>query len=1091
MKFRILGPLEIEHEGRPLDLGRPKQRAVLGILLLHADRVVPVDRLIEDLWDGRPPPHAGASLQAYVYNLRRLLEPGRAPRAPARVLRSQPPGYRLAVADQDLDAARFQALAGEGHRLLQSGQHARAADVLAEGLGLWRGPVLADLADERFVEGERNRLEDLRLTAQEERITADLELGRHAAVAAELEALVAAHPFRERLHGLRMIGLYRAGRQAEALGAYQTVCRLLRDELGVDPSPWLRQLEAEILRQAPELTSPLRVGDTDGPGGAGAAVLAAPPEPPAGGLVGRGEELAVIGRLLAGTAAGHGRVLLVAGEPGVGKTRLAEEAARLAAASGTRVSWGRCWEGEGAPALWPWVQVLRALLGEPPGDRPDDGPAAARSELARLLPELAEAPPASAVPAGSVEATRFRLYDAVTGLLERTAAGRPLLVVLDDLHWSDVPSLQLLVLLAGRVAGARLMVLATHRLGEAGPDGSLAEALAGLARHGAERMVLGGLAESEVAELMATETGAAPDRRLARLVHDRTDGNPFFVVELLRLLASEAGPAAAGSRGGEAAVVSSIPDGVRDVLRRRLALLPEQTNAVLVIAAVVGRSFDLDTVKAATGLADEEALEAVEAALLSGLVVEDPETVDRYRFVHALVREAIYDDVSRARRARLHARVGDALLARFRSDDPEHALEIAHHRWLAAPVTGPQAALPYLVTAADAAVRGLGHEEAEVQLRRALELLGTTPPTRERDRAELDLLLRLGAVLGQLRGPAAAETATTFARALALAETIADDAAEFAALRGLHEAVTSRAEHDRARQLAERLLAVAGRLGRRGFRAAAHMTLGRTLYIQGEYHRARPHLERSLELAESDPVPWPVPLDVTTGVLLGAVLELLGLEEESADAVDAAIRRSRSHPPFVQGTALSMGSHVAVLHRDVALAKERATEALELARRWHFGSIAGYARTVLAWVQAMEGDPAGALVPLRQGLEDIEARGAQLMIPMMLGLTAEAELLAGRPQEALRLVDDALARVGRTGERFTEPELHRLRAQALLAHSPPASAQAAAAYRTAVEVARRHAAAPAERRAGEGLRRLAATAAHSSSSSRAGGAAGC
>ena len=255
MQFRIFGPLEVVVRDRLLELGRPGQWAALAILVLNADRVVAVDRLIEQLWDGQPPPQATASLQACIYDLRRLLEPGRTARTPPRVLQSQPPGYRLVIAGEAVDAARFQTLAVEGHRLLEAGEHRRAADVLAQGSGLWRGPVLADLGEERFVQGERDRLEESRLTALEDRITAaaDLELGHYTEVATELEALVA-HPFRERLHGLRMIGLYRNGRQADALHAHRrTVSRLLREELGVDPSPWLQQLRTAVLRQAPAL----------------------------------------------------------------------------------------------------------------------------------------------------------------------------------------------------------------------------------------------------------------------------------------------------------------------------------------------------------------------------------------------------------------------------------------------------------------------------------------------------------------------------------------------------------------------------------------------------------------------------------------------------------------------------------------------------------------------------------------------------------------------------------------------------------------------------------------------------------------------
>jgi DNA-binding SARP family transcriptional activator len=422
VQFRILGPLEVLDAGRPLRLGRPKQRAVLAILLLHANRVVSLDRLVEELWGEQPPPQAIGSLQAYVSHLRRLLEPGRSARAPAGVLLSQPPGYRLTVADGDLDAARFQELAADGHGLLEAGDHRRAAAVLAEGLALWRGPVLADFTDAPFAQAERARLEELRLAALEDRVTAELTLGRHALAVPELEQLVAAHPFRERLHGLRMLALYRSGRQAEALQAYQAAGRTLRDELGIDPSPWLRRLEADILNQSPDLDlPPVAAGPVEPPAPAAAAAA-----PDGDGLVGREAQLASFDATLAGVAAGRGRVVLVAGEPGIGKTRLAEEVARQAAGGGSGVAWGRCAEEQGAPPFWPWVQVLRGLLGGSPPERLRAALGPFGPELAELLPELTElVPPAPAAPVLDVEAVRFRRCQAVIDVLRRLApAGR-------------------------------------------------------------------------------------------------------------------------------------------------------------------------------------------------------------------------------------------------------------------------------------------------------------------------------------------------------------------------------------------------------------------------------------------------------------------------------------------------------------------------------------------------------------------------------------------------------------------------------------------------------------------------------------------
>ena len=263
----------------------------------------------------------------------------------------------------------------------------------------WRcggGPALAEVADEAFAQAERNRLEELRVAALEDRLAADLDLGGHAAAVAELEELAGRYPFRERLAGLLMLALYRSGRQAEALQAFQAARRTLADELGIDPGRWLRQLETGILRQDPGLDWTPPPEETGGSVGQASPALAASvtpgPQAAADDLVGREDQLAALDAILAGTRGGHGRVTLVAGEPGIGKTRLAEEAARRAAAAGMQVAWGRCHEGDGAPALWPWAQVVRQLaVGLAPGQLAAMlGPSAAW--LGPLLPELAGPP---------------------------------------------------------------------------------------------------------------------------------------------------------------------------------------------------------------------------------------------------------------------------------------------------------------------------------------------------------------------------------------------------------------------------------------------------------------------------------------------------------------------------------------------------------------------------------------------------------------------------------------------------------------------------------------------------------------------------
>ncbi len=255
LEFRILGPLEVLQGGAPVPglSGRP--RALLGRLLLDRNEVVPADRLLEELWRGEPPATASHALQVYVSNLRRLLEPDRGSAA-AAVLVTQRPGYLLAVPPDGCDAGRFERLVADGVAALEGGQAEEAARLLREALGLWRGPVLADLADEPFVQAETARLEGLRLVATERRIDAELALGRHDQLAGELEALVRHHPFRERLWAQLILALYRSGRQADALRAYQRLRDLLGEELGLEPGPELRQLESAVLRHDPALDLP-------------------------------------------------------------------------------------------------------------------------------------------------------------------------------------------------------------------------------------------------------------------------------------------------------------------------------------------------------------------------------------------------------------------------------------------------------------------------------------------------------------------------------------------------------------------------------------------------------------------------------------------------------------------------------------------------------------------------------------------------------------------------------------------------------------------------------------------------------------------
>jgi YVTN family beta-propeller protein len=252
-EFGILGPLEVSRCDRAVPLGGPRQRAVLALLLLEPNRVVSLDRLAEEVWGGHPPEGWVTTVQIYVSHLRQALEPARARGAAGEVLVTRNPGYLLRVDREQLDAARFQDGFTAGRAALEAGRHAEAAGTLRQALGLWRGGVLADLADYAFTRPEAARLEELRLAATEARVDADLALGRHDALTAELEQLAAEHPLRERLHGQLILALYRSGRQGDALAAYRRVRDLLAGELGIDPGEPLQQLHASVLAHDPAL----------------------------------------------------------------------------------------------------------------------------------------------------------------------------------------------------------------------------------------------------------------------------------------------------------------------------------------------------------------------------------------------------------------------------------------------------------------------------------------------------------------------------------------------------------------------------------------------------------------------------------------------------------------------------------------------------------------------------------------------------------------------------------------------------------------------------------------------------------------------
>jgi DNA-binding SARP family transcriptional activator len=703
MEFRILGPLEVVDEGRSLPLGGARQRALLTALLLRANQVVSTDQLLDEVWSDEPPASGVRVVQVYVSQLRKVLGDG--------VIQTRAPGYVLVAEPDSLDLQRFEGLVREARKA----EPAAAAANLRDALALWRGPPLTDVAYHSFAQTEIGRLEELRLSALEARIEADLRLGRHAEVVGELEALVAEHPLREGLRAHLMLALYRSGRQAEALEAYQEARRALVEELGIEPDRSLRDLEKTILRQDPVLD------------------FVSATEATRGTFVGREAELKELLAGLEDAVSGRGRLCLLVGEPGIGKSRLADELIRRARTRGARVLVGRCWEAGGAPAYWPWVQSLRVYVHEtePETLRAQLGSGAA--EVAQILPELRELLPGLPDPPSvESEAARFHLFDAATQFLRSASASRPIVLVLDDLHAADAPSLLLLQFLARELGPMRMLVVGAYRDVDPVPGGPLTELLAELAREPVtRRLPLAGLSEQDVAEYVERTASDLVSDELIEALHAETEGNPLFVGETVRLLALE------GFRSEGQGI--AIPQSIRDVIARRLAHLSEDCNRVLTVASVLGREFALDLLAPMAGTSEDDLIATLDEALAARVVSDVPGASSRLRFAHVLIRDTLYEGLSTARRVRLHRLSAEVLESLYGDQAGPHLAELAHHA-----IAGSDfdKGLAYARRAGDRALALLAFEEAVRLYATALEALDLSSPSDERMRCEL--LLALG-----------------------------------------------------------------------------------------------------------------------------------------------------------------------------------------------------------------------------------------------------------------------------------------------------------------------------------------------------------
>jgi DNA-binding SARP family transcriptional activator len=955
VKVSLLGPVSAESGGAEVNLGGRQQRAVFALLALNAGRVVPMDRLVDELWRDEPPSRATLSLQSYISRLRRVL-------SGAAQIVTRPPGWLLALDPDDVDVTRFTALIARARTL----PPAQAVPVLREALGLWRGEALADLRSLSFAGEEATRLAELRLSATGMLLEAMLAIGEADSVVAEARRFVAAHPFHEHGWQTLMLALYRTGRQSDAVAAAADLRRVLADELGLDPSPQTRELEQRILRQDPALHP--RPGANGG---------AAPPAPtsvdgPDQAPVGRDAALAV----LAEAVTERGRLLVLDAPAGLGKsTMLRSLADRMAAAGGLVLR--AAGVGAGTPALWPWVAIVRELVAHRAAVPAEGTPAAAARAL--LGDGGADGP-----------MSRTTLYRGVVDMLAAAAATQPVAVLLDDAHWVDADTLTLLALAVDELAGRGVTFAVAVRSYE--PGAAAVRDLAGRIRRDLVRIVpLPGLDRPAVAELVRRLTGEVPDPAVVAAITTRTVGNPLFVGELVRLLTSE-------RRLDTANVNSALPEHVREVLRRRCERLPGQTVTLLTVIALAGGPADVDLLAHVTGLDPDAVLDGCEVALAARLLTED---ADGFALTHDLIRQTLAEQVSTARRTRLHAKLGEALQARP-TLTPQQVLDVARHLTKAAPIVGPAAAVPYLMTASDDALSRYAHQEAQRLLEEALDRLAAVPDPAERAVLAGPVRGKLSTVRTWTSGTAAdpppldaAGPPTDPDRTAGWLSTLL-----MSCLGGGYGRAVAIAEQ----ALADGLPPI-GRLG-------AHFVIGWAAFHSGRIDTSDEHLRRFEELSEQEPalrIPGAIStVEVSVAGYASLIAHIRG-DEDGADRAMALAESRAAVRPEPNGIHVHLHhAWLAAMRGDAASAGRHARDCLAACERFAFPMFGLHAAVLAAWSDALLGD-ASAPARADRAYAAYVASGVRLWVSMYLLLRAEAHAAAGAVETAVQLVEQSRA----------------------------------------------------------------------------------
>ena len=1113
----LFGTFQATLGERPVIFATEKCRALLAYLAVEAGRPHRRELLATLFWPGQPEQTARTNLRQTLHRLRTAIGDTGDPNPHLLVslhdIQLNPDGdHWLDVADFDRSLNVFRDHCGQGLPLC-----AYCREALKTIVALYRGEFMAG-----FSISANLPFELWLLTKQEgyRRQTLEIlgrlgdfyeETGDFARAAGCARRLVTLEPWRESSHRLLMRNLAQAGQERAALAQYERCRQLIAEDLGIEPSKKMRRLYE-------------RIRDQDGAGawaeGDGETAFTrspphlyrAEPDSPTS-FAGREEELAKLEAHLARILAGRGRVLFISGEAGSGKTTLAAEFCRRAMASEETLLliYGRCdgQYGLGDP-YQPFREALRLLSGQAGGDldwldaekMPAQRLQAANPTIKRALAEAGPDLPGTLLPATNHMGQRparsdqaglvqTALFEQVTGVLRAVARSRPLILVLDDLHWLDVASASLLFHLGRHLAGSRLLIVGAYRPEEV--DWS-ERGVREMSRHPLLPVVNGlqriygdihiDLDRADGRAFVDAFVDSEPNRLnegFRKSLFKQTGGNPLFTVEMLRglqnreeLVKDEEGCWVTG----RALDWEQLPARVEAVIAERLDRLTSCCQGILAAASVQGQTF---LAEVAAGVVGNEAGSVIRC--LSEVLgpqhhlVEagsrehyDSQVVSRFRFRHHLFQQFAYQQLDEIARSRIHEATGLALEALYAGQSEEHAAELARHFEAAG---WAEKAASYLLMAGERAYLLSANRTAIAYFRRGLALLAKLPDTQDADvierraRQELALQMALGAPLRAGRGYAAAEVRQSYARARDLARQLGDTDKLFMAQLMLWSSYLTRTDYNKALDIGLQLHSLAQNTQKNSQLAEANLALGMVRLYRGEFRLAHEHLEAAItshDPQEQNLFLSPIGQDIRLAALISSarVLWYLGYPDQALERSQQAIAQTEKFDhPYSLALALAMaGCVVHLLRREYHIVREHAEKLMRLALAEGFDFYAAWAGIFQGRAQIFLGQKTEGLANLQQGLSACQEIGHQSNMTFGLALLAEAD--AG-DRDRLEVLLESLELAADTGERFFEAELQRLRGEYLLHGEDEPAAEVC--FQQALEIARRQEAKSLELRA--------------------------